>query len=211
MNPNELFDQLKSNANLRKIKNLQIIHEVCREQHERGSEDFSLATVGRLCEKAGGLKTQSIRNKGGEDYRALISAWTTYTGGSSRRPIKRKENPFSDILRKIPAPDVRAVIGNILAENTKLRGEVNTLKQNAEVIINQRPQEPRPTVEVFNPTIGLTDYEVDALRHAISDDFLEAQGWTMIQSGRVNNHHGRPLYKPGYATGIRKLLENESK
>lgn len=137
MHPDELLEQLKANATPRKANNLDILHAVCREQHERGSTDFSVATVSRLSEERGGPVKSTIHNKTGDDFKGLIKAWADHTGGLTRKVRKISDTPIYAVLDKIPDPAVRAVMGAVLAENKKLRGEVNLLKANTEVVIDQ--------------------------------------------------------------------------
>lgn len=211
MNPELLLDQIKKSANIRKTRNLEIVNDVCREQFERGSKDFSIALIGRLSEQKGGPATQSIHNKTGADFKALISAWASHTGGSVKRQPKLKDNPLYTIMEKIPDPAVRAVVGSVLAENKKLKGEVNLLKRNAGVIIDQRPSQRTPVyaqqlVEILPDFHGLTDSEKDALRHSVSDKLMRDEGWNIDDSGRIMNKLGRPIFKAGYASAIRKVL-----
>lgn len=133
MHPDQLLERLKAGAGTRKAKSLDILNAVCREQFERGSKDFTIATIGKLSED------KSIHNKTGDDFKALISAWANHTGGSVKRLPKQPDNPLYAVLEKIPDPAVRAVVGSVLAENKKLRGEVNILKRNTQVVIDQRP------------------------------------------------------------------------
>ncbi len=214
MTPDKLLEQLKGTSNTQKQRSLDIIYEVCREQFDRGSKDFSIATIGKLSEQQGGPKAQPIRNKGGEDFRALISAWAHHTGGSVRKPLKVIESPIHAVLQKIEDPAVRAVMGSVLAENTKLKGQVNILKQQVEVIVDKRPVAPpqaSQTIEVLQPSPELTHSEIEALTHAISDILMENEGWTVDNNGRVRNAKGRVLYKPGYVTAIKKILAMEGK
>jgi hypothetical protein len=209
MTPEELLGQLKAGANARKAKNLDIVHAVCREQFERGSKDFSVAIIGRLSQERGGPATQSIHNKTGDDFKGLISVWANYTGGSSKRPHKVIDNPIYAVLGKIPDPAVRSVMGSVLAENTKLRGEVNLLKRNANVVIDLRPTSASPDTQqpiIILPTTALTDSEKEALRHAISEKLLEDEGWVTDESGRIMNQHGRVILKVGFISAIRKML-----
>ncbi|WP_018606532.1 gamma-mobile-trio protein GmtX [Uliginosibacterium gangwonense] len=81
MHPDELLEQLKANTTSRKAKNLDIIHAVCREQHERGSTDFSVATISKISQERGGPVTSTIHNKTGDDFKGLIRAWAGHTGG----------------------------------------------------------------------------------------------------------------------------------
>lgn len=210
MNPELLLEQLKSSANVRRTKSLEILHSVCREQFERGSKDFSIALIGRLSEEQGGPATQTIRNKTGDDFKALISAWANYTGGSVKRQPKLNDNPLYAVLEKIPDPAVRAVVGVVLAENKKLKGEVNLLKRNAGVVIDQRPVElmpvPQQQVQILPAFNGLTFTEKEALRFAVSDKMLQDEGWESDASGRIMNGRGRVIFKPGFVSAIQKVL-----
>jgi len=209
MHPDELLEQLKGSATPRKIKNLDIIHAVCREQHERGSKDFSVAMISKIAQERGGPVKSTIHNKTGDDFKGLIKAWADHIGGATRKVRKLSENPVYAVLDKIPDPAVRAVMGAVLAENRKLRGEVNLLKANTEVVIDQRitsASQPRDTIQILPASTGLTDSESEALRHAISDRLMQDEGWTQDDHGRVLNAKGRVIYKIGYVTAIRKVV-----
>jgi len=99
-----------------------------------------------------------------------------------------------------------------LAENRKLRGEVNLLKANAQVVIDARsfsPASPSPqteTVQILPASFGLTASEKEALDHAISHKLMKDEGWSIDAYGRILNEKGRAIFKPGFATAIRKIL-----
>jgi hypothetical protein len=210
MHPDELLEQLKTNASTRKIKNLEIIHDVCREQHERGSSDFSVATISRIAQEYGGPVQSTIHNKTGDDFKGLIKAWADHTSGLTRKARKVTENPFYAVLDKIPDPAVRAVMGAVLAENKKLRGEVNLLKANTEVVIDRTTKaasQSQDPIQILPASTGLTDDEKDALRHAISDSLMQDEGWSQDDHGRILNGKGRALYRVGYVNAIRKIVE----
>ncbi|MFY9329487.1 MAG: gamma-mobile-trio protein GmtX [Georgfuchsia sp.] len=210
MHPDELLEQLKATASQRKAKNLDIIHAVCREQHERGSADFSVATISKIAQERGGPVKSTIHNKTGDDFKGLIKAWADHTGGVTRKVRKVRENPVYAVLDKIPDPAVRAVMGAVLAENKKLRGEVNVLKANTEVVIDQRTtsaSHPKETIQILPASTGLTDSEKEALRHAISNKLMQDEGWSQDDHGRILSAKGRTIYKVGYVTAIRKIIE----
>lgn len=210
MHPDELLEQLKATATTRKAKNLNIIHAVCREQHERGSRDFSVATISRIAQERGGPVKSTIHNKTGDDFKGLIKAWADHTGGLTRKVRKVAENPIYAVLDKIPDPAVRAVMGAVLAENKKLRGEVNLLKANSEVVIDRTTKmvsQSQDAIQIMPALTGFTDDEKAALRHAISDALMQDEGWSQDDHGRVLNAKGRMIYKVGYTTAIRKILE----
>lgn len=211
MSPEQLLEQLKTGANARKVKSLDILNSICQEQFERGSKDFSIATIGRLSEKKGGPATQSIRNKTGGDFKAIISVWANHTGGSMKRQPKLNDNPLYAILLKITDPAVRAVVGSVLAENKKLRGEVNLLKHNVQFVIDKRETkftygETHQAFQILPTFNNLTEYEMEALRHAISDTLMSDEGWKTDGSGRVMNLHGRVILKAGFVIAIQKVL-----
>lgn len=211
MSPDQVLEQLKSAAsNSRKVQNLEIVDAVCREQYEQGSTDFSIAQIGRLSAKRGGPAIQTIRNKTGDDFKALISAWATYIGGSKRCAPEPTDRPVFAVLDKIPDPAVRAVVGAILAQNTKLIGEVNLLKRNTKVVIDRRRSNSAQTeyaLQVVPAQGNLTATEKAALRHALSEELLESEGWITDQSGRVLNARGRVIFKAGFVSAMKKVLE----
>lgn len=211
MHPDDLLEQLKANANTRKQKNLDLIHAVCREQHERGSKDFSVATISRIAQERGGPVTSTIHNKTGDDYKGLIKAWANHTGGVTRKVRKATNNPVWDVLDRIPDPAVRSVMGAVLAENKKLRGEVNLLKQHSNIVIDYRDKsgegsEAARTGDYLPADVGLTDSEKEALRHAISEKLLKDEGWKEDKHGRILTDKGSPIFKIGFAMAIRKIL-----
>jgi hypothetical protein len=210
MHPDDLLEHLKASVSPRKAKNLDIVHAVCREQFERGSKDYSVATIARLSVERGGPTAQTIHNKTGDDFKGLIAAWAKHTGGAVRKPRKVNENPIYAVLDRIPDPAVRAVMGGVLAENRKLRGEVNLLKRQANIVIDQRPMVPasaqQQTIQILPTSHGLTESEKEALRHAISDKLMEVEGWQQDENGRILNAKKRVIFKIGYVSAIRKIL-----
>jgi hypothetical protein len=214
--PNRLFAQLLENASTRKKRSLEIVHNICKEQYERGSKDFSIPTIGRLSVEEKGPSKQTIRNKAGEDYRALMHCWAEYANGTTKKTKTKQENTTSDeILAGITDPTIRALVGVILAENRKLKGENSLLKQNTNLTIDMRHPSrallnANDSTEALPQTSNLLPSEVTALQNAISDEFLTEWGFTTDQQGRVK-FKGRTMYKAGYVTAIKKILSNYSK
>jgi hypothetical protein len=212
--PDQVLETLKSGVRPQKQRNLDIIHAVCRELHELGSRDFSLATVGRMSEARHGMSRNALYNKTSEDFRTLIAAWSTFAG----EPAKRQLSPLKplaeeDLLRKIDDPALRSLLGGIVAERNRLRGEVNLLKRNASIVIDRRtlPGHAHVTPEgqvmqVLSPLANLTDTEIAALRKAIAPEFISQEGWREGPHGEILNAKGRILFDIGFANAVRKLL-----
>lgn len=214
MDPEVLLEQLRNGAQSgRKVKSLELVHAVCKEQIQRGSIDFSIATVGSITKAKGGPAAQSIRNKSGEDYRAIIACWAKHAVDRSGSKPGKGDSPLSTVLQKIEDPAVRAVMGAVIAQNKKLVGEVNLLKSNSNVVIDQRRFVSAVHIEdeICAPVPSLnafTESEVYALRHAISKELLEQEGWSIDGAGRILNSRGRVVFKPGFATAIAKIVES---
>lgn len=211
VHPNEFVIQLSENATTRKKRSLEVIYNVCKEQYGRGSKDFSISTIARLSIEANGPSEQTIRNKEGADYRALMHCWANHADGATRKPKVIKENTISDeILRGITDPTIRALVGVILAENRKLKGENSLLKSQTKLTIDMR-QITHPLhnndsdIDAVPKLNNILPSEIDALQHAISDDFLKGQGWSTDAQGRIK-YKNIAIYKPGYVTAIKKII-----
>jgi len=208
MHPDDLLDQLKTTATPRKKKTLDLIHEVCREQYERGSKDFSVATIARIAADRGGPSKGAIHNATGDDYKGLIKAWAEHTGGVTRKVRQVSQNPYAALIDKIENPALRSMMNGILAENRQMRREITLLKAEGNRVIDMRPQstEPRVPVQILPASHGLYPTEIEALRHAVSDRLLNDEGWRTDAEGRVINEVGRAIYKAGYVSAIRKIV-----
>jgi len=199
--PDELLSELLAKGGRPlKLKNLQAVHEICRAQHAAGSRDFGVADIGKLCEKAGILKARGLYNAPLADYRALIEAWARLAGPPAPKPVKQLAT--EEYLLRIEDPAIRALVQGIVAERNKLRAQLNTMKAQTTLVIDRRPALPG----IAGPS-ALTDSERSALAKAISPEFLREQGWREVDYGEVVNERGRTVFDPGFASGIRKLVQ----
>lgn len=213
MHPDDLLDQLKKTASPRKQQTLELIYDICREQYERGSKDFSVATIARIAADRGGPSKGTIHNKTGDDYKGLIKAWAEHTGGVTRKVRQVSENPYAELINKIENPALRSMMAGILAENRQMRREITLLKAEGNRVIDMRPSRdaPREAIQILPASTGLYPTEIEALRHAVSDRLLKDEGWTCDAEGRVFNEAGRVIFKAGYVSAIRKIIgEGES-
>ena len=212
MHPDDLLEQLKKTATPRKQNTLELIHEICREQYERGSRDFSVATIARIAANRGGPSKGAIHNKTGDEYKGLIKAWAEHTGGVTRKVRQVSENPYSALIDKIENPALRAMMAGILAENRKMRREINLLKAEDNRMIDMRATPPtsRESIQILPASSGLYPSEIEALRHAVSEKTRKDEGWSFDPEGRVLSEAGRVVFKAGYVSAIQKVIDDGS-
>jgi hypothetical protein len=167
-----------------------------------------------MSEERNGMSRNALYNKASEDFRTLIAAWSTFAGETT----KKQATPLTplaeeDLLRRIDDPALRSLLGGIVAERNRLRGEVNLLRANANVVIDRRTlpghahvMPEGQVIQVLSPSSQLTDSEIAALRGAISPDFLRQEGWQEGPHGEIVNTKGRTLFDVGFTKAIRKLI-----
>lgn len=202
-----MLEALCSGADPRKVRSLRLIHAICVEQRERGSHDYSIATIGRLSAKRGGPAAGAIRNKPGEAYRALIRTFSNSAHTKTTTPANARVAEIDSILEGVSDPVLRTRLGLLLAELKSTRAQLLAARHlaNRTATLDLRSlssdQLPSPS-----PSQVLTPLEVRALEIAISSETLEHWGWRTDESGRVTTDTGRTVFPAGFVTAIRKVL-----
>lgn len=190
--------------------NLKALHEVCRKQHENDSRDFSIPTIGRLCEAQGILKGRALYNRQSADYRSLMETWAAYAGPPA--PKAPKTLASHEYLMKIEDPAIRSIMQATIAERDKLKAQLNVLKAHTQVTVDLRPlgaeivSNPSGSTAVLAMAAQLTESQREALRKAIAPQFLADQGWREGSRGEILNDKRWPLFDVGFASAIRKVL-----
>jgi hypothetical protein len=202
IHPDALLDDLlEKGGRPLKLRNLRSIHELCRDQHKAGGRDFSVATIGKLCEREGILKARGLYNAGLADYRALIECWAGFAGPPPPKPAMRLAT--DDYLYRIDDPAIRALVQVVIVERNKLKAQLNTLKANTTIVVDRRPAQ---VINTKGAAPFFTDSERKALAKALSAEFLKGQGWREVDFGEIVNERGRTVFDPGFATALRKSL-----
>lgn len=221
IHPDTIHDVMLSTAgHPTKRRNLNLIHEVCREREKLGTQDFALKSVGKAVEARGGPKVKSLWNPQSADYRKLIEAWQAYAGGPMLREVA-KASTLDVVTQNIPDPATRIVVEKLMKERNALRSEVNILKAQTKFVIDKRPQVVPRTVSVANGEMTLeiesgpklNTLEREAIEHAISPEFWRIEGWVNEKNGRVVKDLGqgrtRTVFKPGFVNALRKILDTK--
>lgn len=201
MDSRALLETLKADSSSKIQESLEAIYEVCLEQKERGLTDFSIATIARLGHKRGVPKAQSIRNKTGEKYRALIQSFA-----DSVQPVKtlqKASKSQEDWISEIDNPKHQILV-RILASELK----------EAKQIINEMIL-PKQRIEIFDhkseipstPSFKLTELEIRALKHLLSAEFQKEWHLSDTGYGGLINEQNKMVFKAGTLDAIRKALE----
>lgn len=207
VNPQIVLAELCERATTRTKRALEILNQVLEQQSQSESLDFSIATVGRLSYEQGGPSTQTIRNRTGKHFQQLIDMWAAYSGTTRKKPLSVRQkqllnNNDQHILDSIDDPVIRAVVGSLIAERNKYRDQLNVLKANSEIVIDRRSNNNPSSVSPIPEQ--LTPMEVEALKHAISDEFMVKMRWVVMPTGQVKDNDGNEVYKRGYVNAINK-------
>lgn len=212
IHPDAVLESLLAKAERsNRRNNLMRMHELCRRQHEAGSRDFALATVGPLAEAEGIMKGRALYNARSADYKALIEAWGAYAGPPA--PKAPKTLASHEYLMRIEDPAIRSIMQGIIAERDKLKAQLNVLKANTQVTVDRRPLGATVSstpgaqpVAVLALDAQLTPSQREALQKAVSADYLEARGLREGSHGEIVNERGRTVFEVGFASAIRKVL-----
>lgn len=208
VNPSIILEELCSTATTRTEVALRTLNQVLDKQSQIIPLDFSIATVGRLSGEQGGPSTQTIRNRTGKHFQQLIEAWAAYAGTTTKKPLSVRQKQLLNsndqhVLDSIDDPVIRAVVGSLIAERNKYRDQLNVLKANADIVID------RTRSSSSNISLGrleLTPMEIEALKAAISDEFMNRQHWIVTPTGQVKDEEGKEMYKRGYVNVLNKIL-----
>lgn len=204
-----LLKQLCTDAHPRTEASLRLIYEICQEQADRGSQDFSVATIGKLSSERGGPSPGAIRNNTGEKYRALIAACADNYKGHKKKRAAKQEDGVDEILEGINDPVLRTRISLLQAEVRALRGQVLALRK----IASEKAVIDLPAHGASQPTAiqqpMLSEQQRRALRDAISKKTLTHWGWAVDKNGRILvEETGQIVFGAGYVPAIEQVLES---
>jgi hypothetical protein len=198
MKPDELLEKLKETATPRAGKTLDAIYEICCEQEQRGLDDFSVATIARLGHKRGVPKAQSLRNKTGEPYRALLRCFEEQHR-SDESEIRDKgeddwieeiQNPKHRLLARIQASELAAA-------NKKLR---NFVPPGTRIEVRDHQN------QAFDEERALNNLERRALEHLVSDEFLGKWDFSISEYGEIVDNTGTVVLRAATVDAVKKAL-----
>lgn len=200
MNAEDFLIELKKNTSIKIQQSLDSIYEVCLEQQERGIHDFSISTIAKLGINRGVPKAQSIRNKTGEKYRALIQY---FADGASQKPKLRKPSQSENAwIEEIQNPKHQLLVRIMASE----------LKEAQQMIREIIP--PKQRIDIYDyknmipdQSFKLSDQEVRALQYLLSTDFQKKWNLKPTAFGELVDESNKPVFKVSTLDALRKALE----
>lgn len=201
--PEEVLSQLKKKASSRVQSSLEAVFTICKEQQERGLNDFSYSTIARLGKGRGVPAAQSIRNKTGESYRTLIASFNSSTKDQPRSARSTSKGKMHAWIDELDDPVVKLQANILYAqkkEAERLLNEVVPINQVIEVFDN---------VDVSVASIKLTELERSALEYLISSEFLRRHQLELGKNGSIVSSDTQKSFFPvATMDAIKKALQN---
>ena len=197
MTPDKLLIELKKDATDKMMNTLQSIYDVCVEQRNRGLSDFSSSTISRLGEGRGVPKAQSIRNKTGSSYQALIKCFEENT--KSQQSEKKQYRSKTNWIDEIDNVRLRILAGQQAAELAQAR---RTIKEFT----------PPDTVININDGFAvaeepLNNLERAALEYLLSNEFFDKWKFKKGIHGDLLDTEGERVFKIATLDALKKALK----
>jgi hypothetical protein len=162
----KILEQLCENASERTIESLKAVYQVCKEQQERGLNDFSFSTIARLGKGRGVPAAQTIRNKTGEHFKTLIAAFAAVTSSVNKKAsLKNGSSKTLTWIDAITDPVLKLQVNILYAqkkEADRLLHAVVPIDQHIEI---------HDHVGTTSTYARLTDLEREALEYLLSEEF----------------------------------------
>ncbi len=201
--PEQVLSQLKKKASSRVQNSLEAVFTICKEQQERGLNDFSYSTIARLGKGRGVPAAQSIRNKTGESYRTLIASFNSSAKDQPRSARSTSKGKMHAWIDELDDPVVKLQANILYAqkkEAERLLNEVVPINQVIEVFDN---------VDVSVASIKLTELERSALEYLISSEFLRRHQLELGKNGSIVSSDTQKSFFPvATLDAIKKALQN---
>ncbi|WP_341303140.1 gamma-mobile-trio protein GmtX [Pseudomonas sp. TMP25] len=197
MSPEETLEHLISITSSRSHRVLNAIYQICIEQLERNVFDFSISTIARLGFNRGIPKAQSIRNKTGENYRALIKAFVDHSPASKKPMRPKSADAWIDEIKDLRLKMLVKILESQLVEARNLVQEL--IPPGFEICVDDRR-----TAQVEHK---LNAVERRALEYVLSDEFMAKLGLKLGGFGDVVDSSNVRFFKPGTIDAIKKALD----
>lgn len=209
-----IFDSIKSTAkHPSKLKNLDLLWKVLDAIRAEQSDNYSIAEIARRLKPLGGPKTQSLRNAQGNDFRAIIDA---YSSIAKTFIHKANATQLEQAIAMVADPSVRVVLKEFFAENKRLKHENDQLRSAFKTLsIGAAPNmTPAPKSDEVLPALKKTNSKIaksqlSAIQKGLDPARLRERNLVVTKSGAIEDSQGNQLFPPGFATSIMDICNEQ--
>ncbi|NVK25752.1 MAG: hypothetical protein HWE10_12560 [Gammaproteobacteria bacterium] len=194
MSPESLLKRLKIGASPKVQETLDAIYHVCDKQVKQKLYDFSIATISRLGHQKGVPKAQSIRNKSGDKYRALIACFAD--NNANKVKINKKESWIDEI----ESPKHRLLVQMLASELASTKQKLNEIIP-PDTVINVYDH--NEAIDEYNK---LTPVERRSLEYILSDSFKKKWYLSECDTGGLVDENNKIVFKPATIDALKKAL-----
>jgi hypothetical protein len=189
-----LLEKLKQDASPKVQETLETIFSICEEQLKQGLYDFSVATVSRIGRNKGVPKAQSIRNKSGEKYRALLDCF------AQNNVNKTKTNKKENWIDEIESPKHRLLVQMLASELASTKQKLNEIIPPGTVI---NVYDHNESIDEFTK---FTPIERRALEYILSDSFKKKWYLSESENGAFIDESKKAVFKPATVDALKKAM-----
>lgn len=191
----KIIQNARASGDARVQRTIDLIVSVCKEQENRNSTDFSVATIGRLCADNGGINAQSIRNEKQGRYKAIIRSFQKKNAKRSVRPTQNNEHWISRITDSNAQWLARDLEGQLRAAQDELR----ILKQIERTIyVTPSTSDPKPS--------ELSETHKRAIKHFTSNEHLTKLAFSVSDEGELIDSEGKIISKVGFIHALKMII-----
>ncbi|MBI6949761.1 gamma-mobile-trio protein GmtX [Pseudomonas koreensis] len=196
MEPKDVLLSLKSQCSAKVGRSLDAIFLVCEQKLNNGDLNFNYSSIARDGVVHGVPKAQSIRNKTGAIYRALIESFAIVSAETKKRN-KVCTSLTDEWVSEIKDVRLRFLVQAKLAELAEVKQILlEIIPPKLEVRVDDRQ----------GNVLTFTSSERRAIEYIISQDFISDHRFVLGAHGDVLDSEGRRVLRPGTIDALKKSL-----
>lgn len=200
MTPEEML-ALLCEQSPRQKSSLEAVYAICKEIVDAGGTNFTSEYIGRVGATRGGPRAQTIRNRTGDSFKALIKCFKDAPGTRKRA---KKSTSSTDWVDGIKDPKTRILVDRAVAELAEAKRQLRELiPPGTEFRVDDRRGQSSETV----PNFKLSEFEREALTFLLSDSFLLQRRFERGKRGDVLDAKEQTIFLPGTLPALEKALK----
>jgi hypothetical protein len=202
-----LVEDVLARSDARKRERVSALWSVLRAMRKKGLVEFTIAAVGRECERAGFLKTQSIRNDAGADYLKIIKTFRGEIGAEvGSRPLKNGErSPVEQFINTIGDVQVKVRLLEMIETTRRQAVEIARLRNGYKHVVQPVPLKGQESAaNQLKQRRKAEDWT--PLDKFISSEWCDTHGFEITERGALYTAEGDRLTPDGFMACLGEAL-----